>query len=98
MEHCKIHHARNHERFAVEKLKFPQLASPYGGPLRANGAIQSGFTSETALNRVLIDLCPQDALLAIQMGRVAIQTDAKGLLPFLWLQFGQVLRRKFYLD
>ena len=86
------------ERFAAERLRFPQLASVYGGPIRSHGNLQAGLSSDTALYRVIVDLGGHSDVVAVHMGRIAISAQSIGLVPSLWRELGHIFRREAYLD
>ena len=86
------------ERASVDKLKFPQMASVYGGPIKAHGTIHDGVYPDEALYRATIQLNGGEPFSTLQMGSVAISVTRTSLAESLINAFGRTMLREAHLD
>lgn len=86
------------EKSSVEKLRFPQMASVYGGPLKAHGTIQNGLYSDEAIYRVIIQLEESELFTTLQMGSVAISVNKTSLAESFINLAGRTFWREAHLD
>lgn len=86
------------EKYAVEKIKLPHLASVYGGPIKTHGSIEKGLYSEEALYRVIISAANNSVPVVLQMGYVSIKVKRSSLAKEFLDAAERTLLREAHLD
>ena len=86
------------EKSAIEKIRYPQLSSVYGGPIKSHGTAQSGLYSEEALYRVIIQIDKGAPFLSLLTGHAVIDVERTNLAMCFLNLLGRSLRREAHLD
>lgn len=86
------------ENYAVERIKYPQITSTYGGPIKVHGSIEKGLISEEAIYRVIIQPDLNANVLCLRTGYAAITTRQVSLSSAVFDAVARVFVREAHID